>query len=212
MARLNGMVAVPLLIAGLLISAVALTPLTPAAWAEGADKGQINAVSFRDIPPGSSFQLESLDNSDLSVAVLGAVRDALIANGYQISESGNLLMTLEVEDQVGAYSHTNRRNIIQLEGENATGKNEKAKALLNLYDSDTGGLINKGHGGTRIVTPSRYRVDLMLDDTSNGKRVWHGWSTAELGSHEPVTLTKAMAPGLVAKIGQSIRQAPFDLP
>ena len=96
-------------------------------------------------------------------------------------------------------------------GGGLSGGGENAKAKFNVYNSETGGLFNRGRSGTTITTPSRYRLDVTIDDRTNGKRLWQGWSEANLNASDVLTLTRRMVPVIVDGLVQTIRRRLFPL-
>ena len=64
---------------------------------------------------------------------------------------------------------------------------------------------------TQTVTPSSFRIDITIDDKSNGKRLWQGWSSADIGPGDNRQMTLNMIPILVNSLGQTVRQKSFPL-
>lgn len=196
-------------IASLLLAMVLLAPFD----ATGAeDMGTMNAIASEPMKPGRVIQLRSLDDNESNLALEADIRQALKRAGYQLRDDADLVLTFETRQTEGAYS-SNRRTILEVEGENATGDDEYLKTRMSIFNSKSGGVLNKGReSGTKTVTAPQYRLDFFLDDRSNGKRVWQGWATADLGLRDAPHLNGAMVPFLVQNLGKTVKNNAFELP
>jgi len=190
---------------------LALTLHAPRSWAQEYGKGVLNAVAYRSLPTGQALRVVPIDNSDQSLALKREFERQLSDSGYAISEDAVLILTFETHDEIGAYTSRERRAFLELHGYSGSGGEDDAKMLLNLYDSNTGGMFNEGKGETSIVTPSHYRMDVTIDDKSSGKRLWHAWTTADIGRSDSKTLTKSMVPALVDSVGSTVKRQTFPL-
>ncbi len=202
------------LIISILVPFVFLTLATlPTArsWAQEYGEGILNAVAYRALPGGQSLRVVPIDNSDQNMALKLEFERQLTNSGYAISDDAMLVLTFETHDQIGAYKSRERRAFLELHARGGREGGEDAKMLFNLYDSDTGGMFNQGKGETSIVTQSQYRIDVTIDDKSNGKRLWHAWTIANLGQSDGRTLTKSMVPELVKSVGSTVKRQPFPL-
>ena len=61
------------------------------------------------------------------------------------------------------------------------------------------------------VNPSKYRLEARLDDRSDGRTLWQGWTTANLNRGEGSTLLEAMVGPLASSVGETIREQPVTL-
>ena len=178
----------------------------------GASKGVVNAVSYRPVPSGSAVMVRVMDNSDANLALKTDFETALKSQGFQISSDSPLVFTFETRDVVGAWSDSGRRSIIELEGRGGRMGGEDAKARVNIFNTERGGLLNKGEGETNIVTQGRFRLDLTLDDRTSRKRLWQGWAESDQGQHRGSDLLAAMVPIIVGTVGRTVRREAFKLP
>ncbi len=176
-----------------------------------AEDGLMNSISFRKIPTNAILQVQALDDSDDNLALIKVIENILRQRGYRIAPDATLILTFETRDEIGAWSGTDRRHLLSFEAKGGRGGGEDARARLNFFDSNSGGLINKGKGGTSIATPSSYRIDVTVENRSDGKRYWQGWSEGKLGAGDGFTLTKKMIPVLIDGIGKTIRQKTFEI-
>ena len=187
----------------------------PAAAQEAAQEaadGTLNAVAYKPLPAGASLSVRPLDNSDDNMVLADDFKRALRAKGFAVTDNAALVLTFETRDEVGAWQNGGRRHIVELTGSNATGSQENTKARVNLYDSATGGLFNKGSAQeTEIVTRTSYRMDVTIDERKGGKRLWQAWATADLGAYEALPLLRAMVSPVTKAIGETVKRQPFAL-
>lgn len=176
-----------------------------------AEDGLMSSISFSNIPANAEIQVLPYDDSDANIEVQRVFERILRQHGYKISETAKLILNFETRDEIGSWSGTDRRHLLSLEASGGRGGGEDASARLNFFDSKSGGLINKGKGGTSIATPSSYRIDATIEDRSSGKRLWQGWSVGKLGAGDGQSLTLKMVPVLVEGIGKTVRQKAFEL-
>jgi len=189
---------------------LSFTVLMGGASAYAAD-GVMNSVSFRKFPQNAQLQVQALDNSDSNLALQKEFERVLLAEGYTLSNNAALVLTFETRDEIGAWTTTDRRHVLSFESKGGREGGENVKARLNVFNSQSGGLLNKGQSGTNIATPSSYRIDVSVEDRSTGKRFWQGWSIAKLGAGDGQTLTTKMIPALVQEIGKTVRQKSFEV-
>ena len=183
-----------------------------AAAQTSGENGLLNAVAYLPIAKGQAIAVRSLSDSDDDMALKRTFEQALRAAGHLLSADATLILTFEVRNEIGAWSETGRRHVLELTARGGGDGGDNAKALLNLYDSNRGGVFNRGSSGTSIVTPSKYRIDAQIDDRTNGKRLWQGWATADLGGYDSRDLTRAMVPELVKSLGRTIKRQTFTIP
>lgn len=184
-------------------------------WAEnddGAPEGTMNAVVFGPVAPGIAVSVRALDNSDVNMALVSEFEAALAKRGYRVVADSPLVLTFETRSDVGAWSDSGRRSIIELEGHGGRMGGEDAKARVNLFNSSRGGLFNEGRGETNIVTQGRYRLEATLDDKTERKRLWQGWAESNLGRYQGAELLSAMVPVIAENLGKTVRRQPFQLP
>jgi hypothetical protein len=173
--------------------------------------GLMSSISFLNIPANASLQVLPYDDSDDNIAIQRVFEKNLRQRGYKISSDAKLILNFETRDEIGSWSGTDRRHLLSFEAKGGRGGGEDARARLNFFDSNSGGLINKGKGGTSIATPSSYRIEASIENRSTGKRLWQGWSEGKLGAGNGQSLTLKMVPVLVEGIGKTISQRTFEL-
>jgi len=144
------------------------------------------------------------------MVLVDEVRKSLTALGYSLSDDGGIILTVETRDEIGAWSTTERRHVLEIQNQ-TTDNQDETQVKFNLFDSDTGGILNKGKPGTTIVTPSQYIVEISIDDATNGKRLWQAWATSDLGQNDSLNLMRSMVPALTGALGKTVSQETFKL-
>lgn len=175
-------------------------------------EGILSAVVYQPLPVGVAITVRPLDNSDANLVLQREFERQLRRLGHRVSPDGMLILTFETRNVIGTWSEPGRRTIIELEGRNAVGDDNSTKAMVNIYDSKRGGVLNKGQGGPSIVTPSQFRLEVTVDARQSGKRLWQGWTVADQGRTDGLMLTQAMIPSLVGNLGKTVRGQPISLP
>ncbi len=171
----------------------------------------MNAFSYRPVPKDTTFHVRPLDNSDQNLALKKEFERILRTKGYSLSNDSELVISFETRDELGAYSTRNKRAVLELDAHGGREGGENARMRFNLFDSNTGGVFNQGKGETSIMTPSQYRLDVTIDNRSNGKRHWQAWAVANLDQTDGETLVKAMVPEIVGNMGKTVKSHTFGL-
>ena len=135
----------------------------------------------------------------------------LTRQGFSVSADAQLIITFETRDELGAYKTRDRRAILELDAHGGREGGEDARMRFNLYDSNSGGIFNQGKGETSVMTPSQYRLEVSIDNRTNGKRHWQAWSVANLGQSDGASLIRAMIPEMVGNMGKTITSRTFEL-
>ena len=194
---------------------LALAPATaqekPPAGDSAAAQAFVNSVSYQPLPERAGVTVRPLDNSDANLKLKVSIEEALRAKGFGITKDSPLVLSFDTRDEVGAWSETGRRTILELRAEGGREGGEYAHAKVNVFDSASGGLLNEGRSGTSITTPSTYRIDVTVDDRTSGRRLWQGWAIANLAYGERNDLDRAMIPVIVQNLGRTTTRQPFNL-
>lgn len=192
-----------------LVAALLAIP-SPAA---AQQQGTVNAVSFEKVPAGSAIDVDPLDDSQESLALLREFERLLAARGYQIEEGAPLVLTFELRDLEGSWTGGGTNSWLEFRNTDDHTGTDAPEVRLNLFKSDKGGLINRlGNErpeGTRQVASSEMRLDATLDDRSNGKRLWQGWSVIDVGAADDLDRHRRMVPPLIDHFDETVRQETF---
>jgi hypothetical protein len=175
-------------------------------------EGLMNAVSFRPVPAGSAIFVRPLDNSDRNLILQKDFERTLKRKGYTVSKDADLIMTFETRDAAGSWVGGGPNRFVELSNNHDQSGTDAPRVRLNLFNSARGGLLNPDRKeATRTVTPSSFRIDVTIDNKTDGKRHWQGWSSADTGTGSSRQMTRAMIPVIVDGLGKTIKQEPFPL-
>jgi hypothetical protein len=188
--------------------------VTAEATAQETATGVLNAVSFRPVPEGATILVRPLNDTSENLAIKAEIEKALTARGFRLGEDPKgIVLSFDSRTQPGYWSSTPRRKFIELQGTAGTGTRvEKgSRGVVNLYDSQQGAVFNEGN--RNVVTPAAtlFRLDVNIDDKTDGKSLWLAWAMANLAEGDPVTLAQAMVPAIVDTIGKGAKEQPFQL-
>ena len=90
------------------------------------------------------------------------------------------------------------------------GYQERTKARVNVFDSASRGLLNKGNDIRKAgAIASQYKLDMTLENSNNSQTYWRAWSIADLGAGGGASLSKQMIPPLIQSIGRTIQYQAF---
>lgn len=175
-----------------------------------AEDGVLNGVAFDDVPRGAAFEVRAYDDSDDTRVLEEDFAKALTASGYTTAENAPLILSFETRDEIGAGADDGR-HVLSFQSTVGQRDGERARAEVNVYNSTSGGLLNKGQGGTSVTTPSSYRLDVTIEDRQSGKTLWQGWAVAQVGGGDGRDMTRRMVPKLIGALGKTVRQEPISL-
>ena len=180
----------------------------PAVHAEGL----LNAVSFQPLPEGAALFVRPLDNSDQNIALQAEFERELKQKGYTVSKDATLIFSFETRDAAGSWTGGGPNRFVELSNNNdQTGVNAP-QVRFNLFNSTRGGLLNPDRKDrTRTVTPSRFRIDVTIENKTNGKRLWQGWSTADIHLGTTRAMSRSMIPAIVNGLGKTVKKKSFPL-
>ena len=202
---------------GLMVMAVAATvqdARSEETRAGDARQGVLNAVAFAPLPEGLPVMVRPLDDSDANLALKERFEAHLKGRGFVIVDTPQVLVvSFETRDELGGFTPGSQRTIFEVQG--VAGNSaavEDVEYRFKLFDSQDGGVLNRGNRGTGTSIPGRFRLDVTVDDRSAGKRLWHGWAVAVLDATNPTADTDAIVPMLVDKVGKTVREEVFELP
>lgn len=190
--------------------AIGLVAMTATLVATGARAdGVINAVSYSPLPANAAVEVRPFDDSDENIEIRERIERALAARGISTGSGGALVMNFEVRNRIGFLNTGDNRHVLSFETRGGRGGGEQTDARVNVYNSQDGGLLNKGTG-TRVSNRTIYRLELNLEQRSNNERLWDGWAEAELVGGDGAELLRRMVPPVVKAIGTTVKSEAFS--
>lgn len=170
----------------------------------------LNAVSYDPIPSGEAVMVEIFDDSDDNKRLKVKFENQLQSEGYTLSESARLILSFETRETSGTWTGGGPNRLVEIgNAGNHTGT-DAPDVRVNIFDNQRGGLLNpKTSKGVTQVAPSQYRIEASIEDRSNGKRLWQGWSIANIAGADDPTVQNAMVKPIVEHIGKTVRDQTF---
>ena len=192
-----------------LLSFFILSVLAPLTYAHAED-GYINALSLQALPQKKSIQIQPLDNSNDNLVLQKISEIEIRKFGFMIDPNASLVLTVSTRDQISNWDSGSKREIFSLETKTGWGYQERTKARVNVFDSASSGLLNKGNDIRKAgAIASQYKLDMTLENSNNSQTYWRAWSNADLGAGGGASLSKQMIPPLIQSIGRTIRYQVF---
>jgi hypothetical protein len=194
--------------------AVLVTVHAGLTMAQESPTGVLNAVAFKPLPAGAPILVRPFNDTDENLAIKKEFEEALKARGYTIgTDPKGIVLSFESRSQPGYWTSTPQRKFVELQGSAGSGTRlEKgSRGVVNLYNSQQGAVFNEGK--RNVVTPAAtlFRLDVNIDDKTEGKSLWLAWAVANLAESDPVTLAESMVPVIVDNIGKSAKEQSFKL-
>jgi hypothetical protein len=187
-------------------SAAALAFVCLSAAKAEANDIVLNAVSYADMPLGRTVAVEILDDSQKNLDLKKQFEDELKAAGFTLDSGARLIMTIETRDESGSWSGGGSTSLIDLaNSDNHTGT-DAPDVRVRIFDTQRGGILNqKREYGVTEVSPSQFRINASLEDRTNGRRIWEGWSIVNIDGTDDPALQRAMVTPIVKNIGNTVR-------
>ena len=188
--------------------------VTVHAAAQEGPTGVLNAVSFRPVPQGAPILVRPLNDTDENLAIKKEIEEALTARGFRLGDDPKgIVLTFESKTQPGFWTSPPRRKFIELQGSAGSGTrvDKGSRGVVNLYDSQQGAVFNEGKRTAVTPAATLFRLDVNIDDKTEGKSLWLAWAVANLAEGDPATLARAMVPAIVDTIGEGAKEQPFKL-
>lgn len=172
-------------------------------------EGVVNAVSYNPLPGNSTVEVRPFDDSDENLAVKAHIERELAARGITTNAKAPLVMNFEVRNRIGYLNSGDNRHVLQFQTTGGRGGGEQTDARVNVFNSQEGGLLNKGPG-TRVSNRTVYRLELNVEQRDNNERLWDGWAEAELTGGDSAELLRRMVPAVIKALGQTVKSQAFS--
>ena len=173
--------------------------------------GVFNSVSYLALPPGFSLEVFPLDDSSASLEIKAELEAALHAKGFKTSERAPYVMNFAMRDRLGSLPTFGQSYIFSFESKGGQEGGENAKARINLFDSERGGLLNQERRGPKLNTLSIYRLETNIEVRSSGKLLWESWAESKLSQGTGLDLIRRMIPSIITNIGKTTTNALFSM-
>ncbi len=190
--------------------------LTLAGFISALDTGQgkagdwlFSAQSYQPIADRAALAVKSWDNSTENMELAKDIEQALKDRGFRIDKNAALVLSFEMRDTIGNYTPDERRTFVEVQGHGGRHGGEDASVMLNLYETNRGGVFNEGRQPGDVV-PSKYQIELTVDRKGSGRH-WQGLASANLTRSSGFELVKSMIPAIVGELGKTVKRRSITL-
>ena len=167
-------------------TAIGTAVMATTAWAD--DPMRLAVVSYGNIPPGSSFETELFQNTEISNHVATTLKDTLTAHGFRYDPDGRGLVFSINADPTGR------------------GDSDQALGITDQSNGQVHITIDTSNAGKNTDTVERgYRITLGVYERQSGRFVWRAEINDLKPDADPMAATKPMVEKLVAALEKSIK-------
>jgi hypothetical protein len=187
-------------IAGTLLVAATAAADAQSTAAETAPTGAVQAVAYATIAPGSQFETQMNNDTELDQEAMDLVNRALIGRGYGVDNAAPLVMVIET-DLVRGQKQDDPLG-------QAYADNDGAKVQARLFSTNQNSLLNPQQP---IGSADRlYRISLSVYSRASGLYVWRG---SVMRNDPDLDVNKAsneMVAALIGSLGRTVHPAPVQ--
>jgi len=168
--------------------------------------GVVRAVSFGPLPDGTAVRILAEEDDDLSNQIKDILVQELEDERHLVSDDAPLDLLFH-SGQVERVVEGQGPSLGRLEAGTDRGVDFRMNVWSNNEDSVLGGRRNKGAESRTNV----FQISLTLRDRQSGKTLWQGDSFCTMLTGDRLRLSRSMLPPLVARFGQTVKDAPFEV-
>ena len=182
---------------------LAIFMLTTLASPAAAD-GLLSGYACGTLPPSYKVDVEVADDSDQMLRIRESAFRALARSQTETSGSAELVLLIDM--------HAIREGIRRKErdlGSVTDGSSERIKARMNLWSNKRDSII--GGRKDRIIDGpiDEVRIDIAINDKSNGKCVWRGEAVHSTAGNDQWAVAEKVTLRLIRLLGRDIRDREF---
>lgn len=203
------------LLAGLTLFVLAALPVAAQDAEPDADPapGRLSAYYCGSMPSDYSVDVVLLDNKDENLLIKDAFVSGLTRRGVTVREGAPLILTLEIAPVREFEQSDGRRGIIEMRvGQPDYDLDQQGDVDVrgSVWSNTRDSLVGGRRGGPSELAVNRLRMVAALNSRVDGRCLWQGEATHELGNREVPELALALVPPLVGAFGKSVAPTPLD--
>lgn len=193
---------------GVLAIGIALVPgAIEAAWAQAAEGlGQVNAVSYREVPDRLMLSITLFDDSDLDLQI----RDQMIAALEKAKHSLTQQSPFELE--LSSETHSGRVDQADPSLGQLSSNSDDTQFEMNIWSSSQDSILGGRQSGGARRTAGTFEIRATLRERSLGEVVWEGHAMVEAERDQVGPYIAPMVQSLVKSLGQTVRHGTFAVP
>jgi len=168
--------------------------------------GVVRAVSFGPLPDAAAVTILAEEDDDLNNQIKDLLLRELAAEDRTVAADAPLELLFR-SGQVESVVEGQRPSLGRLEAGTDRGVDFRMNVWSTNEDSVLGGRRQRQAGSRTNV----FQISLTLRDRQTGKTLWQGDSYCEMLTGDKLRLSRSMLPPLVSQIGQTVKDAPFEI-
>ena len=166
--------------------------------------GIVNAVALAQVAPDRPVAVTPFDDDDLSLTVKARFEDELRRLGRPVSDSASLTLSFETRVIEGRFSRA-AGNMGRFEGGSGG-----LRLDLNIWSTTQDSLLG-GRQKAESRQANLFHMNVVLRERDTGRTLWQGDAYCEMLTPDTLRIAVSMVGPLVASLGRSVRQRPFDI-
>ncbi len=184
------------------LTIMALTVLATPAAADGLSSGYVCG----QFPPAYNVDVEVNDDSPQMLKIKDSAIRALKRDHTGISDSADLILAIDARTRLEGT----KRKKPDL-GSVTDGSSERIRARMNLWSNKRDSIV--GGRKTTVIAEAidEVRVEITVNDKSNGKCVWRGEALHSAGGADTWVVAEKLTLHLIKLIGRSFRDKEFEI-
>lgn len=196
--------------AGLLVIGLSLAPgILEPAWAQSsavAGRGELRAVSYREVPQPLSLSVTLFDDSSLDLRIRHEMIAALERAEHDVGSESLFELELSSESEAGGLSSTGP-SLGRL-----SSSEDDSRIEMNIWSSTQDSILGGRHSDRARVTQSSFAIRATLRERSLGRVVWEGRAIVGVERNRADPYLAAMVESLVQNLGRTVRNGSFPVP
>lgn len=192
----------------LLIGFFAIPVSVQAVWAQAgaAGQGQIQSVSYREVPERLALSLVLYDNSDLDLEIRDRMQAALESVKHRVEPAA--LFELELVHEFSTSTYREREPSL---GE-MHSKGNDVELNMNVWSTTQDSILGGRQEQEHRSSESRFVVRAVLREKSGGDVVWDGQAVVKCDREQAGRYVPPMVAALARSLGQTVRHGSFVAP
>jgi hypothetical protein len=171
-----------------------------------AADGVLSGYACGQMPATFKVDIEVGDDSEQMLKIQKLITRVLQQKQAKVSGSANLVLAIDVL--------TRREGTIRQKpnlGSVSDGSREQIRAWMNVWSNKSESLIGGRKAGVVEGTADDVRVEITINDKSNGKCIWRGDSVHSGAGEDQWIFAEKSALRLIDEIGRDFRDRPFEI-
>lgn len=176
------------------------------AWAQGAGgSGQVDAVSYREVPDPLATSVTLFDDSSLDLRI----RDEMVAALERAKHSVGAGSPFELE--LTSEMHAGGVNVADPNLGSVSSDNDDTRIEMNIWSSSQDSILGGRHSGTGGRAVGHFEIRAALRERSLGEVVWQGRAIVAAERDQVEPYVAPMVESLVESLGRTVRHGTFPV-